>query len=163
MLLLNNYSRDYELEIRKGSFKNNKFSATISKQEFEEMLKKSIDHYPSFKKMNYSIQYFNNNIKKIVYENGEIDIVKKIKKRKIDMIPYNIRIALSKEVLMKSLPISCNSYLTLDRIRYTFQDSLYKIELAIDTLKNKKKLYRYEIEFTKRPSQMDLTSIIEKM
>ena len=42
-------------------------------------------------------------------------------------------------------------------------DSLYKIELAVDTLKNKKKLYRYEIEFTKKPSQVDLTNIIEKM
>ena len=113
------------------------------------LLQKSILQYPTFKKINYTIQYFNNNIKKIAYENGEINIIKKIKKKKIDMIPYNIRIALSKEILMKSLPLYCNSYLSLDRIRYTFPTSLYKIELAIDTLKNKKKLYRYEIEFLK--------------
>ena len=42
---------------------------------------------------------------------------------------------------------------------YTFTDSDGNQFVGL----GEKKLYRYEIEFTKRPSQMDLTSIIEKM
>lgn len=163
MLLLQNFPRDYELEIRKGAFKNNKFSATIPKKEFETLIAKSTRLYPKFNKSEYKINYFNNNIKKITYENGKIDIIKKIKKKKIDMVPFNIRIALSKEIIMDHLPPSCYSYLSLERIRYTFPNSLYKIELAVDTLQNNRKLYRYEIEFTKCPTQKDLDKIIKQM
>ena len=43
---------------------------------------------------------------------GKSTLLKRLRKRKIDMIPYNIRIALSKEDINEiSSYFSCNSYL----------------------------------------------------
>ena len=140
---LNNFNeKTDELEIRLGSFKNGYFTSEVTSYMYniiinmfqEAKLKKEITQE--------TITMYNQKagikIKKIENNSGNITNIKKILKRRQDIIPLNLRLDLSSEEKIDSIPHISHSDISIkERIRTTFYDKqgLLKIDVTRDSHK----------------------------
>ena len=82
--LLDCYKIGDELELRKGKYKIDRFSATISELHYKQLIKQFDTNKFNKKVINTVINYFCNRVKQLIYNNGKEVIIKKnVKKQSI--------------------------------------------------------------------------------
>jgi hypothetical protein len=97
----------------------------------------------------------------IIQPDASITVIQKESKAKIDMIEYNMRIALSKETIIPKIP--SGSSIEKTRVRFTFRhvSGLYQIDMTQDTISNKI-AFQFELEFLRKPTVDEIIALIAK-
>jgi len=157
-----------ELEIRLGYFKNGYFTSEVTSFMYNIIInmfqEAKLRHEVSYETINMYNQKAGIKIKKIQTESGTITNIKKTLKLRQDIIPLNLRLDLSSEEEIDSIPYTSFEDISVkQRVRTTFYDkqSLLKIDATRDThIKTKRIVYQIEAEFLRKPSQDELHGVI---
>ena len=168
MDLTNFNEKTDELEIRLGYFKKSYFTSEVTSYMYniiinmfqEAKLRQEI----TYETITMYNQKAGIKLKNIENESGNITNIKKILKQRQDILALNLRIDLSSEDNIESIPFTSREDISIKRrTRTTFYDTqgLLKIDATRDThIKTKKIVYQIEAEFLRKPNQDELNGVI---
>lgn len=159
------YNENIEIEIRIGRFDNVNFIPGLNTVNFYDKILKNLNLGQCWNKIETekTIEFFNNNIKKII-KDQDITYIKKNLKHKSELLyensPFDLRISVAEELKIPTSKINCefsNNFIR-EKLRTKF---FYKNEFVIDVTHVKetnntvtKDIYEIEVELLNLDSKM---------
>ena len=161
--ILKSYNPGDELELRKGVYEYNHFSAKINKYKYIQLKDYIYKHYTSFDLQEMTIYFYKNKVKHIIHKNENKEYtIKKVNKHNVDLKSFNVRCSLASEQKVDRPTNILHNY-KIHRYRISCKvNSLFKIEISED-ISEHRVVYRYEIEFIKKPDVKELYETIQFM